>query len=311
MATRSDRVPAAGRLRAGVRRPADRSRGRADRGRRRDRRRRPGRPRLRDPADAAAGRGRGADGVARRGAGGARGEGQGPGLAPAVGGDDEPVGDARAVPGPATRATGRRTGRSTRTRSTCCPNRKRAIPLQADPAAVPQPRQPRDLGRAAGPLAVRSRPRRPASTSSARPRGYKLLVEDGQVVGVRSGDKGRGRDGQELSNFEPGSDLIAKATVLAEGTAGPPDRRGDPPLRHRLRGPAAVGARREGDLGGPEAARPRDPHDGLAAQVRREVPRVRRLVHLPDGRGQGLDGPRGRARLPRRALLGARRASRS
>ena len=50
--------------------------------------------------------------------------------------------------------------------------------------------------------------------------GHKLLVEDGQVVGVRSGDKGRGREGQELSNFEPGSDLIAKATVLAEGTAG-------------------------------------------------------------------------------------------
>jgi len=50
--------------------------------------------------------------------------------------------------------------------------------------------------------------------------GYKVLVDDGQVVGIRSGDKGRGRDGQELSNFEPGSDLIAKATVLAEGTAG-------------------------------------------------------------------------------------------
>ena len=50
--------------------------------------------------------------------------------------------------------------------------------------------------------------------------GDKLLVEDGVAVGVRSGDKGRGRDGQELSNFEPGSDLIAKATVLAEGTAG-------------------------------------------------------------------------------------------
>src|ERR687894_291395 len=47
----------------------------------------------------------------------------------------------------------------------------------------------------------------------------KLLVEDGRVVGVRSGDKGRGRDGQELSNFEPGADLIAKATVLCEGTA--------------------------------------------------------------------------------------------
>jgi electron-transferring-flavoprotein dehydrogenase len=48
----------------------------------------------------------------------------------------------------------------------------------------------------------------------------KLLVEDGRVVGVRSGDKGRGREGEELSNFEPGSELIGKATVLAEGTAG-------------------------------------------------------------------------------------------
>ncbi len=48
----------------------------------------------------------------------------------------------------------------------------------------------------------------------------KLLVEDGAVVGVRSGDKGRGREGESLSNFEPGSDVIAKATVLAEGTWG-------------------------------------------------------------------------------------------
>jgi electron-transferring-flavoprotein dehydrogenase len=48
----------------------------------------------------------------------------------------------------------------------------------------------------------------------------KLLVDGGRVVGVRSGDKGRGRDGEELSNFEPGSDLIARATVLAEGTQG-------------------------------------------------------------------------------------------
>src|SRR3954464_15253577 len=50
--------------------------------------------------------------------------------------------------------------------------------------------------------------------------GYKLLVDDGKVVGVRTGDKGRGRDGEELGNFEPGSDVIAKATVLAEGTQG-------------------------------------------------------------------------------------------
>ncbi len=48
----------------------------------------------------------------------------------------------------------------------------------------------------------------------------KLLVEDRIVKGIRSGDKGRGREGQELGNFEPGSDVIAKATVLSEGTQG-------------------------------------------------------------------------------------------
>jgi electron-transferring-flavoprotein dehydrogenase len=48
----------------------------------------------------------------------------------------------------------------------------------------------------------------------------KLLVSDRIVRGVRSGDRGRGRDGEELANFEPGSDVIARATVLAEGTLG-------------------------------------------------------------------------------------------
>jgi electron-transferring-flavoprotein dehydrogenase len=48
----------------------------------------------------------------------------------------------------------------------------------------------------------------------------KLLVEDRIVKGVRSGDRGRGKEGEELANFEPGSDVIAKATVLAEGTVG-------------------------------------------------------------------------------------------
>jgi len=48
----------------------------------------------------------------------------------------------------------------------------------------------------------------------------KLLVEDQVVKGVRSGDRGRDRTGKELGNFEPGSDLIAKATVLSEGVIG-------------------------------------------------------------------------------------------
>ena len=48
----------------------------------------------------------------------------------------------------------------------------------------------------------------------------KLLVDHGTVRGVRTGDRGRGREGQELGNFEPGSDIVAKVTVLAEGTQG-------------------------------------------------------------------------------------------
>ena len=48
----------------------------------------------------------------------------------------------------------------------------------------------------------------------------KLLVADGRVQGIRTGDKGRGREGEELSNFEPGADLVARVTVLAEGTQG-------------------------------------------------------------------------------------------
>jgi electron-transferring-flavoprotein dehydrogenase len=47
-----------------------------------------------------------------------------------------------------------------------------------------------------------------------------LLVSDGRVVGVRTGDKGRGPGGEPLANFEPGAELLAKVTVLAEGTQG-------------------------------------------------------------------------------------------
>jgi electron-transferring-flavoprotein dehydrogenase len=47
-----------------------------------------------------------------------------------------------------------------------------------------------------------------------------LLIKDGVVRGIRSGDKGRGKEGEQLSNFEPGSDVTAQATVLAEGTWG-------------------------------------------------------------------------------------------
>ncbi len=50
--------------------------------------------------------------------------------------------------------------------------------------------------------------------------GEKLLVADGRVLGARTGDKGRGRRGEQLGTFEPGSDIVARVTILCEGTQG-------------------------------------------------------------------------------------------
>ena len=47
-----------------------------------------------------------------------------------------------------------------------------------------------------------------------------LLISDDRVVGVRTGDKGLGPNGEELRTFEAGSDIVAKVTVLAEGSQG-------------------------------------------------------------------------------------------
>jgi electron-transferring-flavoprotein dehydrogenase len=58
------------------------------------------------------------------------------------------------------------------------------------------------------------------ATILAETAGEKLIVADGAVRGVRTGDRGRGRGGESLQNFEAGSDVLAKVTVLAEGTQG-------------------------------------------------------------------------------------------
>jgi len=50
--------------------------------------------------------------------------------------------------------------------------------------------------------------------------GSELLVEHDRVIGIRTDDKGLDKQNQPKSNFEPGYDLKAKVTVLAEGTRG-------------------------------------------------------------------------------------------
>ena len=48
----------------------------------------------------------------------------------------------------------------------------------------------------------------------------RVLVEDGRVVGVRTGDKGIDKNGEKKPNFEPGVDVRAKIVILAEGPRG-------------------------------------------------------------------------------------------
>ncbi|HEX3739833.1 MAG TPA: electron transfer flavoprotein-ubiquinone oxidoreductase [Terriglobales bacterium] len=50
--------------------------------------------------------------------------------------------------------------------------------------------------------------------------GSDLLYDGDRVSGVRTDDKGLDKNNQPKSNFEPGYDLQAKITILAEGTRG-------------------------------------------------------------------------------------------
>jgi electron-transferring-flavoprotein dehydrogenase len=52
--------------------------------------------------------------------------------------------------------------------------------------------------------------------------GQEVLYAEDQktVVGVRTGDKGLDKDGNPKDNFEPGIDILAKATVFGEGARG-------------------------------------------------------------------------------------------
>ena len=50
--------------------------------------------------------------------------------------------------------------------------------------------------------------------------GSELIYDGNRVAGVRTDDKGVDKENHQKSNFEPGYDLKAKVTILAEGTRG-------------------------------------------------------------------------------------------
>src|SRR5215203_4568442 len=50
--------------------------------------------------------------------------------------------------------------------------------------------------------------------------GQSVLLEGGRVAGVRTGDRGIGKDGKPKGAFEPGADIRAKVTIFADGVRG-------------------------------------------------------------------------------------------
>ena len=50
--------------------------------------------------------------------------------------------------------------------------------------------------------------------------GAEMLYDGDRVIGVRTGDKGVDKDGNRKGNFEPGTDIKAKVTILSEGVRG-------------------------------------------------------------------------------------------
>jgi electron-transferring-flavoprotein dehydrogenase len=50
--------------------------------------------------------------------------------------------------------------------------------------------------------------------------GQEILYEGSRVAGVRTGDRGLDKEGKPKGNYEPGVDIRARVTVLAEGVRG-------------------------------------------------------------------------------------------
>ena len=50
--------------------------------------------------------------------------------------------------------------------------------------------------------------------------GQEVLLDGPRVVGVRTGDRGRGKHGETKASFEPGVDVHAKVTIFCDGVRG-------------------------------------------------------------------------------------------
>ena len=115
-----------------------------------------------------------------------------------------------------------------------------------------------------------------------------VLFDGDRVIGARTGDRGVDQHGARKPTFEPGVDIHATVTIVADGVRGNLTKTLNQTLcAGRGSAPARLFNRAQGAVGGssrPPQTGQRDPHDGVPAQARG----VRRRVHLRDvGRATG------------------------
>ena len=95
--------------------------------------------------------------------------------------------------------------------------------------------------------------------------GAKLIVEDGNVLGVRTRRQGARQGGRREGQLRARLRRRRQGDRAGRGLLGPPHRRRAEGPRPRGQGPAGVGARGQGGVGGRAAARQGHPHARLAA----------------------------------------------
>ena len=169
-----------------------------------------------------------------------------------------------------------------------------AHPDAADDGQRPQLRRvalaARPVPRRGGGVARRDDPARDGGGEAARRRRPRASA-------CARATAAAGGTARSSANFEPGSDITARVTILSEGTQGHLTGAALDHFGLRSDNPQvwALGVKEVWKVA--TAARPGDPHDGLAAARRAKYPRVRRLVHLSDGRRHGHDRDGRRPRL--------------
>ena len=167
-------------------------------------------------------------------------KGKAPRRAPALRRQHAPVGDAASCSPTSSPTTGPSTRRSTKD-AVYLLTKNRALPLK------PMPPNFRNhgnyvtsvakLGRFLGEKAEEAGAYLLTETAAD-----KLLVEDRIVKGVRSGDKGRGRDGEELVELRARLRRDREGDRARRGHAGPPHRRRDRLLRPRAGATRSAGS---------------------------------------------------------------------